>query len=467
MSTVEKVRYRFLKAMIIQMEVKSMKSHGKVWKSVVAMGLASAMAAGLLAGCGSSGSDANSTKATEGSKSPGASAGSETKGDGKQVTLRYGYWGKRQEEMLKILVAQFESENPDIKIEMELTPVSDYWTKLEEAAGGGSAPDVFWMNGPHFELYAENNILLPLEDIDVDYAGFPQALTDLYTYSGKKYGVPKDFDTTAVWYNKELFDNAGVAYPTEDWTWEDMVEKAKALTDAAAGIYGIVAPLDPQSCFYNTMYANGAYVLSDDKKSCGFAAPEAVEAIQCWVDLIDSGLSPTLAQIQDTDENTLFESGKVAMIWAGSYMTGEFMGNEMIEGKVDLVSVPSFNGSKGNVINGLANVVYAKSTHQEEAKRFVTWLGSKEAMDLQGKQGVVISAYNASQDLFAQVAPEMNLGVYAEMTKIAKPYPVDKTSSKWNDLLTQYIKQAYMGEMTTQEACNKLAAEMDAVLAGN
>lgn len=187
-------------------------------------------------------------------------------GSGKQTSFRYGYWGKRQEDMLEVLVKQFEKDNPDIKIEMELTPVADYWTKLEESAGGGSAPDVFWMNGSHMEMYAENEMLLPLDDTGVDFAGYPETLVDLYTYEGRKYAVPKDFDTVAVWYNKELFDNTGIEYPTADWTWEDMVGKAEALTDAENGICGIVAPLDPQSCFFNTMFANGGYVLSDDKK---------------------------------------------------------------------------------------------------------------------------------------------------------------------------------------------------------
>lgn len=152
------------------------------------------------------------------------------------------------------------------------------------------------------------------------------------------------------------------------------------------------------------------------------------------------------------------------MIWAGSFMTGEFLSNEMLSGKVDLVAVPYFNGKKGNVINGLGNAVYAKTGYPEQAKRFAAWLGSKEAMDLQGKQGVVISAYTDSQSLFTQVAPELNLSVYSEMAEIARLYPAGKTYSKWYDLLTQCMRQAYSGETTVEDACARLSGEMDTIL---
>ncbi len=116
------------------------------------------------------------------------------------------------------LATAFTQENPNITIDVQLTPWETYWTKMKAAATGGAAPDVFWMNGPNYQLYATNGVLAPLDEKiaedKVDLSAYPKALVDLYTVDGKHYGLPKDFDTVGLWYNKELFDAAGVATRT-------------------------------------------------------------------------------------------------------------------------------------------------------------------------------------------------------------------------------------------------------------
>ncbi len=133
----------------------------------------------------------------------------------------------------------FTAEHPNVTVEIQLTPYKEYFTKLQTAVSGGSAADVFWMNGPNFQLYASNGVLAPLDDQGgIDPADYSQGLVDLYTFDGKLYGAPKDFDTVALWYNKELFDAAGVAYPEAGWTWDDFTAAAAALTDPATGRWG-------------------------------------------------------------------------------------------------------------------------------------------------------------------------------------------------------------------------------------
>ena len=132
------------------------------------------------------------------------------------VTLRYGIWDDNQKAALREIADKFEEENPGIKVEIEVTPWKDYWTTLETSATGGSAPDVFWMNAPHFAMYAQGGMLASLDDAIGDSevaskADFPESLVDMYSDNGVWYGMPKGFDTIAVYYNKELFDNAGVA----------------------------------------------------------------------------------------------------------------------------------------------------------------------------------------------------------------------------------------------------------------
>src|SRR5690242_2270095 len=93
-----------------------------------------------------------------------AACGSGGASSGQSVTLRYSIWDKNQAPALEQIVTEFKKTNPTIDVKVEVTPFAQYWTKLETAATGGSAADVFWMNGPNFIKYASNNIIMPLDD---------------------------------------------------------------------------------------------------------------------------------------------------------------------------------------------------------------------------------------------------------------------------------------------------------------
>jgi multiple sugar transport system substrate-binding protein len=428
----------------------------KRFKKLLAFGLALTLSAASLTGCG------NGNSAQDGSKNEG------TPGSAK---LTFGIWDKNQQKAMQSLCNAYTKQNPNVSIEIQLTPYkgSEYWTKLEASMNGGTAPDVFWINALHVEKYLQGGMLEPLDTAvkaaNFDLTQFPPALVSQYTFDNKLYAVPKDFDTNAVWYNKEIFDAAGVSYPQKGWTWEQMVETAKKLTNKEKGIYGIGAPLDSQTCYYSTMYANGSYVLNKEKTATGFSDPKAQKGIQCWIDLINSGLSPTLAQTTETSADAMFESGKLGMCWAGSYMTPEYLQNEAIKDKVNLVELPSFEGKEGNVINGLGYAVYSKSKQKDEATKFALWLGGEEAMKLQGQAGAVISARNDAQKYFSETYPKLNMAAYTDKAKIATAFPACLVSSEIIDVELKYLKQAYAGQMSVADACAQIDKENAVLLA--
>jgi multiple sugar transport system substrate-binding protein len=122
------------------------------------------------------------------------------------------------------------------------------------------------------QRYGTNGMLMDLTDriaksTVVNVANFPADLVALYTFSGRNYAIPKDLDTIALWYNKKIFDEAGVAYPNDNWTWDDLKAVAVKLTDPAKGRYGMdFRPGEPQTCWSNEVYQNGGYIISTDKK---------------------------------------------------------------------------------------------------------------------------------------------------------------------------------------------------------
>jgi multiple sugar transport system substrate-binding protein len=177
------------------------------------------------------------------------------------VTLRYALWNPDQAPVMEELAAAFEEDNPNVDVQVEVTPFDQYWTALQTAATGGAAPDVFWMNGPNFPLYASNGVIAPIDeqiqDSELDTSVYPEALMELYSYDGQQYALPKDFDTIGLWYNRELFDAAGVPYPDETWTWETLQDAACRLTDPAKGVHGVAARFDRQENYYNTIFQAG------------------------------------------------------------------------------------------------------------------------------------------------------------------------------------------------------------------
>lgn len=398
------------------------------------------------------------------------SAGSDQADAGKEepVVLSYGIWDQNQAPALEKIVSSFEDANPGVTVKLQVTPWEQYWTKLQAAASGGAAPDVFWMNGVNFQLYASNGVLAPLSDQikedDVDMGVYPEALVDLYSLNGQQYGMPKDFDTIGLWYNKTLFDAAGIAYPDDSWTWQDLKDAAAKLTDKAAGTYGITAALEGQQDYYNTIFQAGGHVVSEDGKTSGFDDPATIEGLRFWTDLIESGSSPSMQQMTDTSPLQWFESGKTAMFYGGSWNVTEFKKNEYTVDKVDVAPLPK-GKERAVVIHGLANVVNAKTEHADAAWKFVQFLGSKEAAMIQGETGTVIPAYAGTQQAWVDASPDYDLEVFLDAAEYAKPLPVSSNTAAWNADEAKYLTEAWAGRMDVADAAAQIAKAMDAALA--
>lgn len=387
----------------------------------------------------------------------------------KGVTLRYAIWDKNQAPALEDVVELFKKSHPNIDVKIEITPWDQYWVKLETAASGGSLPDLFWLNAANFPKYASSDILMSINEKiiqdGVDLTNYPKSLVDLYTWDGTNYALPKDFDTIGLWYNKELFDKAKLAYPDDTWDLKKLTDAALTLNNAADGVWGIAAAMENQTGYYNTVFQNGGYIISDDKKSSGFDQPEALAGLKFWTDLIHvHKVSPTQAQMTDTPPEALFESGKVAMLYAGSWMQIEFMNNEYTKDKVDVAVLPQ-GKERAVVIHGLGNVIDAKTKNPDAAWEFLEFLGSKEAAEIQAKTGTVIPAFNGTQESWVKSNPQFNLQVFIDQAEYSKAYPVSLETRKWQQLETDYFTKAWSGEITIEEAAKEVAAKMNQVLA--
>lgn len=387
------------------------------------------------------------------------------------ATLTYAIWDAAQKPGMQRIIDSFNKQYPNIRVNIDLTPSKGqaYWTKIQTQASSDSLPDVFWMNGPHIKLYAENNQLLSLEDLktskSVDTSNYPKALVDLYTVNGTFYGVPKDFDTIGLFYNKALFKEAGVAEPTGSWTWDDLKKAGSAISkfNEGKGVYGFAGDLTGgQTSYYNTILAAGGTIISADGKKSSYDSDGSVAGLQFWRDLITAGISPSMQQLTDTAASDMFTSKKIAMTTDGSWTVGPAaaaLGKDL-----GLATLPKGPKSNQCVIHGLANVIPANTKNPAAAQAFVAFLGTKEAAQIQAETGTVIPAFNGTQDAWVKSQPSVDLKIFLDLAKDASPYPISKNTSAWNQFETELLPAAFAGTNPVADVAKDLTAKMNNVL---
>ena len=422
----------------------------------VVMGL---MALGLVA-CGGSKS-ASSESTASGSGEQGASSDE----------LSVAIWDTNQEPGIKEILDDFTKET-GIKTKISVVKWNEYWTMLEAGAQGGSLPDVFWMHSNESERYMSNDMLLDLTDKikasdKIKVENYPEDIWGLYTYKDHYYAVPKDIDTIAIWYNKKLFDEAGVPYPTSDWTWDDLTETARKLTKSDGSQYGLAVKMDNnQAGYYNLVYDKGGYVISEDKKKSGWDDPKTIEGMKYLETWIKEGLMPSAETMSENGEEVLFQSGKVAMVPQGSWMISSYKANEYTAQNADIVELPkdAKTGKRVSLYNGLGWAAAKNGKHTEEAWKLIEYLGSEPAQKKQAELGVTMSAYKGTSDAWVKSA-NFNLQAYLNMMDDMVIRPYSRSTVSWENADNEIITKVYTGELTMEEACKQMAEQMNEKLA--
>jgi len=296
-----------------------------------------------------------------------------------KVTLRVytRYWGELLKGMEK-LVASFEKLHPEIDIKIENVPWDEYRTKLDAMIAAKVAPDIIFPTAQWTFAYGEQGIL-PLNDfIKADKFNidryFKQVM-DCYILDGKVYGLPNDMAAYAIFYNKDMFDKAGVAYPQDNWTYDDFLSTAQKLTkdfngdgriDQFGGILGtgditpIVASFTGKQVFDN---------MKNPKKFL-YSEPDAIEALQFIADLVwKYHVSPRPQESAQMGD--LFMTGKTAMIRNGHWMIPDYKTIKSFKWGIAPLPVKKF---VANVVDGSCWSITTSSKHPKEAWEFVKYI---------------------------------------------------------------------------------------------
>lgn len=409
---------------------------------------------------------ATSAKAQD--ASPEASAVSEIPAyNGEEVTISYGIWDSAQQAGIEQQIAAFKEVQPNITVEIQLTPWADYWTKLQTAVAGGEAFDVFWLNSANCPVYASAGALVPLDGIFEGEDGlnpdnYPAQILDLYTWNGNRYGSPREYDTIALFYNKDIFDAAGEAYPDDTWDWEKFREVAEKLTDEGNGIYGVGLNLGGQENYTNFVLQNEGRYLNEALDACVVADDVvAGEALQWNTQFFLDGLTPG-PEIQQSSgvSEMLFPGGVVAMLPGGSFRAKTY--HDLLESGMNLDVAPLPKGKvRGTVIHGLGNVVWSGSKNIAAAVEFAKFLGGEDAARILGESGIGLPAYKGMEDTWLSSLEGINAQVFVDASEYGVIPQDPEVGPAWQGTLGEEVQKGFAGEtpiddlpQTIQDAVN-------------
>jgi multiple sugar transport system substrate-binding protein len=357
--------------------------------------LAVAAIAGLaLAACG--GGASPSAGPTTPAATPTGTAPAESPAGGytgPEASISYAIWGDPAElKSQQAIVDAFHAANPTITVDVTVSDWDAYWDKLQTGLAGGAAPDVFAMDGPLFPDYQSRDVLLDLKSY-IDRDGYDltqladQGVADFTTADGGQYGIPRDLNTIILFYNKTMFDAAGLPYPDDTWDWAKLVEVAKQLTkdengDGTVDQWGFYTETtDMENYWSELVWQNGGDIVNADRTATLLGTPEAAGGIQFLQDLVwKEKVMPDPALFVETGD--AFEQGKAAMEANGSWLVPTHTAAASDLGfTFGLAPLPKGPAGRFTSVNPTGAVVYKSTKSPDAAWEFVKYLASPAAQE--------------------------------------------------------------------------------------
>jgi multiple sugar transport system substrate-binding protein len=368
------------------------------------------------------------------------------------------------------VVAAFEKANPDIKVDFESVPMSDIFLKYKTLIAGGVAPDVMAMNLENAYSFAALGALAPLDEL-ITKSGYNtdtvyKSTLDMFKVGGVQYSMPATFSDVVLFYNKDLFDAAGVEYPQSDWTREEFIAAAKALTldtngDGKTDQWGYNFPWWPVVLeMYN------AAIWSPDGKTCTLNSPEGIKAIQSMVDarFVDK-YAPTADQLAEQGDWDMFMAGKLAMFPTGPWAVQPF--NDKVSFSYDIANMPP-GDKQATLVFANSYAMAAASKNQDAAWKFIEFATGPEGTKIRqdGKYEISPVKEIAEKYYVSNLAgddPEHAL-VFMEVQDYAVPQPVIAAWNQISDAIQPELDLALTQAKGVEDALNDACVGVNAAL---
>lgn len=403
------------------------------------------------------------------------------------ITLR---WRTRPDNQAEIDVYQsindtLDAEWEDVTLVYEPggSETSSYQDVLLTELSAGTAPDVFWIPGADLANFASRGVIMNLSDMaeaDADFdvnVFYPQQVKELTynpetdTYEGALWGLPRDASAMALYFNKDLFDEAGVEYPTVqlengEWDWDSLKETAAAIRELGGEIYGFGMNnwWGNWELFINA--AGGSY-FGENRDQCALNSPEVVEALT----FMRSLYADDVAVPYGTDSEPPFVAGNVGMFLNGRWATPNFL--SQIEFNWDVAEVPTGPAGQSNFLFWGAYVVNANTEHPQEAWELVKKLTTVDVQSQVTALGANLPSRNSEDAVqaFLDSTPELNNMAFVNALQNyavaeAPLWKGDFGAINWNTV-EPAITEVLTGKVTPEDFASTVCGKIEQYFTAN
>jgi multiple sugar transport system substrate-binding protein len=397
---------------------------------------------------------------------------------GAPVELTFMMWGAPEElAVWNQIVQDFQTQNPAIKVDVEVSDWDAYWEKLKTMLAASTPPDLFAMDAPLYLDYQSRGVLMNLQpylDSNPDLLKdvYPQTLQAYQTPDGY-FGLPRDFQTIVLFYNKDMFDAANVPYPTADWTYDDLRAAAKQLTKDTTGDgkidqYGFYSDLwDMELVWSEAIWAYGGDIISADHTKTLIGEPKAREAWQLFDDMMftDKSMPDTTTAAQFGGDP--FQAGAAAMTTIGHWAVP---GYNTVTFKWDVAPMPAGPAGKATSVNSAGFVLAQGSKHPEEAFEFIKFVLSTAGQTRLAQLGFAVPVLKSVADSSAfleQPGSTIDQKIFIDSLAFAHMKPVFKGYDEWSAAVGDGMADVWTGQKELGPTLDEVVPAADEVLAKN
>lgn len=402
-----------------------------------------------------------------------------------KAKVRATVWlGDAELKALGTMTDSYTSKNPTTEVEwINIVGGGNYGRdKLQTMIAGGDAPDIMMLNTGQFEQLASRGALKPLDDIikgeKFDLSLYwPQAVSGVM-YGGKIYGLPRDMSNVILYYNKDMFDKAGVAYPNNNWTWNDLTAAAKKLTkdtnnDGKTDQWGF-AVNNIVWVWAGFVWGNGGDILSKDRKKALLQDPNTIEALNYYFGLLTKehvspppGALPEQAWAGDWMLTQNVAMGLFGPWWRPSLVTME----KPFRWDVAYPPKSPRTGKRGSVVYTDMWGLGANTKVQKEAWDFMKYLTSRDGQqlwtDLIGARSISPVKAVAQSDKWIHYGGSSGQIILDSLSFSQVPPVNFGNGNEAETIWDQELGAVVAGQQTVEEAVKKIQSEIAPVLAGN
>lgn len=390
--------------------------------------------------------------------------------DTKATINIFNFGGAADKVIYDAAYARFKTKYPNVTVVDTFVAV-DTWgnftQKFATAIAGGQALDILHIAIEGARMVVTKNILRPMDDLVAVPASaelikdIAPALSDSLKYKGKFYLLPDSWNNMCIHYNPKLFKAAGLAMPKEDWSWDDFLNAAKALTKGEGDnkVWGFGIPAFNFGLQPWFLTATGSGTLTDDWTKSNLDNPKAVEAMQFVYDLVyKHKVSPT---IEGTDNGQLFSAGKMAMTGFGHWPIQSYIANKFTD--YDVQYWPKKAGSTS--VFGVGGWgIPTTSKNPALAWEVIKELASLETMQATAQAGVAIPARRSVAEGAEFLKTPANAKIFYGCLKDAKPVPSPSNFAEVEQIFMRHFTEMMSNSVQPAEAMAAAHTELSAAM---